>query len=72
MNQSEDLERRLRNARAEVRLWRDFDYVIINDDLDRASHSLQAIIMGERCRPDRQESNICEILKTFEGESSNA
>ena len=72
LNHPEDLKRRLRNASVEVRLWRDFDYAIINDDLDRASLSLQAIIIGERCRPDRQESQITEILKTFEGESLNA
>ena len=72
LNHPKDLERRLRNASAEVRLWRDFDYAIINDDLDRASQSLEAIIIGERCRPDRQESQITEILKTFEGESLNA
>jgi guanylate kinase len=72
LNHSEDLERRLRNATQEVRLWDRFDYVIVNDDLHRAYLALEAIIYAERCRPDRKREQVDKILDTFEGESLNA
>ena len=68
LNAPEDLERRLRNAAAEVKLYERFKYVIINDDRDRAFASLKAIISAERRRPDRQKNRVQSILNTFEGE----
>jgi guanylate kinase len=68
VNDAEDLERRLRNASYEVKMWDSFDYVIVNDDLDRAYGQLEAIIIAERSRPQRQPSKIREIIDTFKGE----
>src|ERR1044071_2569024 len=68
LNAPEDLERRLRNAAAEVKLYERFKYVIINDDRDRAFAALKAIISAERRRPDRQKNRVQAILNTFEGE----
>lgn len=53
---SEDLEerdRRLRNARREFEAVREFDYVIINDDLDRAYDRLECILRAEWARVRR-------------------
>lgn len=50
----EVIEKRLANARTEIPHWRDYDYVVINDDLDRASHQVEAIIIAERLRRDRR------------------
>ncbi|MCC6948654.1 MAG: guanylate kinase [Bradyrhizobiaceae bacterium] len=44
----EVIQRRLRNAVDELEHWREYDYVIINDDLDRAFQSLKAILDAER------------------------
>ena len=68
LNDAEDLARRLRNATAEVQLYERFDYVIINDDRDRAFGALKAIIIAERRRPFRQRNKIKSILDTFGGE----
>lgn len=68
LNAPEDLERRLRNGAAEVKLYERFKYVIINDDRDRAFAALKAIISAERRRPDRQKNRVQSILDTFEGE----
>lgn len=68
LNASDDLARRLVNAAAEVRLYDRFDYVIINDDRDRAFGALKAIIVAERRRPSRQGNKIKSILDTFGGE----
>lgn len=68
LNAPEDMARRLRNAAAEVQLYERFDYVIINDDRDRAFGALKAIIAAERRRPYRQRNKIKSILDTFGGE----
>jgi guanylate kinase len=45
---------RLKNAREEIGHWREYDYVVINDDLDRAFASVRAIVEAERLRRDRR------------------
>jgi guanylate kinase len=72
LNEPPDIERRLRNAGIEVQLYERFDYVVLNDDLDRALTRLEAIIIAERCRPERQRNGIESIIATFGGESSHA
>ena len=44
------LHRRLAIARQEMAQYHLYDYVIVNDDLERATADLQAIILAERCR----------------------
>ncbi len=48
------IEARLENARAEIEHWRDYDYIVINDDLDDAFSKVTAIIAAERLRKDRR------------------
>lgn len=60
-----DLERRLLGAPAEVKQYRDFQYVILNDDVDRASAQLAAVIYAERARRERQEPKLKETLADF-------
>lgn len=50
----EVIERRLRMAIEEIRHYRDYDYVIVNDDLDRAYDALRAVYVAERSRTVRQ------------------
>ncbi|WEX78489.1 guanylate kinase [Sinorhizobium numidicum] len=45
---------RLANSRAEIEHWREYDYIVINDDLDRAFSSVRAIVEAERLRRDRR------------------
>lgn len=72
LNDAADIERRMRNAAIEVQLYERFDYVVVNDDLDRALAHLEAIIVAERRRPDRQRNRIESIITTFGGESFHA
>lgn len=44
---------RLRNAEAEMRVRNEFDYIIVNDELDRAAGDMVAIIRAEHCRAHR-------------------
>ena len=50
----EVIENRLFNARSEIEHWRDYDYVVINNDLDRAFAEVKAIVTAERLRRDRR------------------
>ena len=45
---------RLANARAEIEHWRDYDYIVINEDLDAAFAEVTAIVTAERLRRDRR------------------
>jgi guanylate kinase len=67
--QPADLALRLRNARGEVERYREFQYVVINDDAERAANQLAAIIYAERARRTRQEQAAQEVLATFTQES---
>ena len=53
---SEIIARRLKNASAEISKWRDYDYVIINDDLDVSYNAVRSIVAAERLRRDRNLS----------------
>lgn len=48
------IQMRLDNARHEIERWRDYDYVVVNDDLDRAFAEIRAIMTAERLRRDRR------------------
>ncbi|MGE0501317.1 MAG: guanylate kinase [Rhizobiaceae bacterium] len=50
----EAIARRLQNARVEMEHWREYDFVVINDDLDRAYGEVRAIVAAERLRRDRR------------------
>jgi guanylate kinase len=47
------LQRRLAIAPTEMRQFREYDYVVVNDDLTTAVQQLQAIIVADRCRVER-------------------
>lgn len=48
-NESEIAKRMLR-ARGEIRDYRQYDYIVVNADFERALTELKAIITAERCR----------------------
>ena len=45
---------RMEKSRAEISHWAEYDYVLINDDLDQTEQRLRAILTAERLRRDRQ------------------
>ena len=46
----EVIRRRLKTAETELKHWRDYDYVLINEDLDRCFKELRAILIAERLK----------------------
>ncbi|GAQ26064.1 MULTISPECIES: guanylate kinase [Tepidanaerobacter] len=58
----ESINLRLKSAKEEMRASFDYDYVIINDDLDKAVLKLQSVILAERCKVSRNKDKILEII----------
>jgi guanylate kinase len=56
----EVIGRRLANARREMRelVW--YDYLVVNDDLSRASEELKGIILAEGCRTGRTRDSVVQ------------
>lgn len=50
----ETIAMRLKNACVEIERWRDYEYVVVNDDLDRAFSAVLSIVNAERLRRDRR------------------
>ncbi len=63
----DEITRRLNRARDELRRYNEYDYVVINDDLERAGREVQAIATGARCSVERNEERVRNILKSFGG-----
>jgi guanylate kinase len=61
----EELAVRLGNARGEVEQYKHFDYLILNDEVERASAQLASIVYAERARRERQEWVARRVLGTF-------
>lgn len=45
---------RMAQSRSEISHWAEYDYVIINNDIDEAEAQLKTILSAERARADRQ------------------
>lgn len=61
----DELALRLTNARAEVEQYRQFDYLVLNDEVERAAAQLASIVYAERARRERQEWMARRVLDTF-------
>lgn len=57
---TENLEGRLRRAFEEIKEYSLYDYVIINDNLERAISDLRSIVISERLRVKRFDSNFID------------
>jgi len=58
----EKIQKRLSRAREEIKAVREFDYVVVNDQLNDAATTFSAIIRAERARPRRLDD---EDLRAF-------
>ena len=62
----EVIERRLKGAAEEVRNYSQYDYVLINREIEEASARLASIVEAERLRKARMEEEVRPILESFE------
>lgn len=63
----DEIARRLDRARQELERYTEYDYVVINDNLDRAGIEVQAVVTAARCSVERNTECVKKILKTFGG-----
>jgi guanylate kinase len=54
-------------SQVEIYRFRNYDYVVVNEDLDLSLELLKSIIYAERCRTDRMGHKVESIIKTFGG-----
>lgn len=64
----ESINERLDVAKKEIRHYHHFDYIIINDLLEKAVEELKSIILSTRCRFDPCKKEIMLILRSFSEE----
>lgn len=60
------ISRRLMGAVREIKDSGGYDYVIVNDEVERAADALWSIVKAERARRTRMEGEVRRILDTFE------
>ncbi len=60
-----ELQSRL-HRRAEIAHWREYDYVIVNDDLNAAFDAVQSIVKAERLRRDRRHGMFDFVRELLE------
>ena len=61
------IEQRLRIARREIQQYKNYDYLIVNDELNKAVEELEAIIRGSRCRMVSRAESAESVVATFGG-----
>ena len=63
---SEDaIRRRLATARAEIDAVVDYDYVVVNDELEACVDRIRAIVLAERARPRAMAPVVDRIVNSF-------
>lgn len=62
----EAIARRLRTAREEMQAFGEYDYVVVNDEVEACADRVRAVILAERCRRGSMAAEAGRIAKTFE------
>ena len=62
--------RRLRTAAQEVNCYGDYDYVVVNDELDASVDRLEGIVLAARARRRRMDADAGRIVESFRAMAS--
>lgn len=65
LDQPEAIARRLAVSLWEIEFYQNYDYVIINRDLERAGDALAAIILDKQHRLDRMRDRVAAVIESF-------
>jgi len=63
----EAIYRRLERARQEMQRYAAYDFLVVNDDVERAGREIQAIAVAARCLRGRLSERARKILESFGG-----
>ena len=62
----EQVRIRLRHARHEMELYPSYDYLVVNDDLERAYRQFEGVVLATRARRERMAPVARKLLEGFE------
>lgn len=66
----EVINERLEKARRELRLMNDYDYIVINDEVNNAADRIRAIIRAEHASTKRSAEGYIELLEESENDNT--
>lgn len=72
LDREEAIRNRLRIARDEIRQYTQYDYLVINDQLEVAAFALRSIVVAARSATAQRSNDAQRILETFGGEDDHA
>jgi len=61
------IRRRLEIAKGEIQFYREYDYIVINDILEKSVLLLESIVRSGTAAPRRQQARVEEIITSFGG-----
>jgi len=64
-NSEDEIQRRLQVAKEEVASFPEYDFIVVNDNIDTAVTRLQSVVFAERARLSRMRSASESIAMTF-------
>jgi len=65
VDEEAEIRRRLETAGREIRKARDFQYVIVNEDLDSAALELESVVRATRVTHARQRERLERVFRDF-------
>ena len=63
----EAIARRLERAQQEIQRYEEYDFLVVNDDVERAGREIQAITVAARCLRSCLSERALTILESFGG-----
>lgn len=57
------IDRRMNSALGEIRRASEYDYIVVNDDIDTAVNDIMSVILSQRLKTERKSYIIEEVLK---------
>ncbi len=65
----EIIDKRIKRACEEAKFMGEYDFVVVNDDVDECVDTVNSIIISQKCRKEENEKLIEEIQKDFEAKA---
>ena len=59
---AEVIKQRMQRAQEELSHYAEFDYLVVNDDFEKAADNLRAIVMANRLGISRQKNKLAKVL----------
>jgi len=68
----EQVDKRIRRAAEESEMMDKYDYIVINDDLTTCIETVHSVILGGKCKRERNEDFIRDLQDAFRADTDEA